>query len=262
MSIAIPSRPATLSGVHVIVAGLLLIAGLHLGAPDLQLSLLTASYLDTASPNPIPSDAKRQPEPALLFEMETEPVAEGEILDKWHRVQNEIAGELDALHQCHASGPCPAAAQRLIAFSAKGAGKSGRARVGLINRAVDLAIAPSSDQRQWGVADHWSAPFETLQSSRGDCEDYAILKYLALLEAGLSPDDVKIVVMKSTFPREDHAAVAARVDGEWLILDNRKLALVRDTDVVRAIPEYVLDQHGARRFLWPSRSQRRIENAG
>jgi predicted transglutaminase-like cysteine proteinase len=46
---------------------------------------------------------------------------------------------------------------------------------------VDLAIAPVSDEVQWGVPDHWSAPFETLQSGRGDCEDYAIVKYLALL---------------------------------------------------------------------------------
>jgi hypothetical protein len=40
--------------------------------------------------------------------------------------------------------------------------RSGRARVGLINRAADLAISPVSDERQWGVADHWSDPFETL----------------------------------------------------------------------------------------------------
>jgi len=60
----------------------------------------------------------------------------------------------------------------------------GLARVGLINRAVDLAITPTSDEAQWGVVDHWSPPFETLQTHRGDCEDYAIVKYVALLQAG------------------------------------------------------------------------------
>jgi predicted transglutaminase-like cysteine proteinase len=44
---------------------------------------------------------------------------------------------------------------------------------------------------QWGVADHWSDPFETLLSDRGDCED-TIVKYAALLEAGVPADDVKI----------------------------------------------------------------------
>jgi predicted transglutaminase-like cysteine proteinase len=78
-------------------------------------------------------------------------------------------------------------------------------------------------------------PFETLRSGRGDCEDYAIVKYLALLEAGIPENDVKIVVLKNAFPIEDHAVLAARVDSDWLILDNRTLTLVRDRDLTRAV---------------------------
>jgi predicted transglutaminase-like cysteine proteinase len=128
--------------------------------------------------------------------------------------------------------------------------------VGRINRAADLAVRPVSDGMQWGVADHWSDPFETLLSSRGDCEDYAILKYAALLEAGIPREDVKIVILKNFFPNEDHAAVATRVDGQWLILDNRTLTLVRDTDVTRAIPQFVLDHEGVKRFNWASQTRR------
>jgi predicted transglutaminase-like cysteine proteinase len=144
----------------------------------------------------------------------------------------------------------PCRAQRLIDISAEGARRSGRARVGLINRAANLAISPVSDERQWGVADHWSDPFETLLSNRGDCEDYAIVKYAALLEAGVPTDDVKIVILKNLFPNESHAVAAARVNGDWLILDNRTLTLVRDTDLTRAIPDFVLDHEGVRRFNW------------
>jgi predicted transglutaminase-like cysteine proteinase len=88
---------------------------------------------------------------------------------------------------------------------------------------------------RWGVADHWSDPFETLLCNRGDC---------ALVEADIPKDDVKIAILKNFFPNETHAAVATRIDGQWLILDNRTLALVRDTDVTRAIPEFVLDHEG------------------
>jgi len=88
---------------------------------------------------------------------------------------------------------------------AEGAGRSGVARVGLINQAVDVAITPASDEMQWG--------------RRGNCEDYAIVKYVALLQAGLSHDDVKIVILRNLLRKEDHAAEAARVDGQWLILD-------------------------------------------
>ena len=200
--------------------------------------------------------ARNDGQAAQLFGMETEPVAGGELPEKWHRVEAAMAQDLAVVAQCRANGACPVAAQRLIDISAEGSGRSDRARVGLINRAVDLAISPVSDEIHWGVADHWSDPFETLLSNRGDCEDYAILKYAALLEAGIPKDDVKIVILKNLFPKENHAAVATRVDGQWLILDNRTLTLVRDTDVTRAIPEFVLDHEGVKRFNWASRNRR------
>jgi predicted transglutaminase-like cysteine proteinase len=191
-----------------------------------------------------------------LFGMDTEPVADGDLPIKWRRVEVSLTRDFQAMAECHANAPCSAAARRLLDLSAEGAGRSGRARVGLINRAVDLAIAPASDETQWGVPDRWSDPLETLQSGRGDCEDYAIVKYVALLQAGFARNDVKIVVLKNLFPNEDHAAVAVRVEGQWLILDNRTLTLVQDTDVVRTIPLFVLDQSGVRRFVWVSRNRR------
>ena len=159
--------------------------------------------------------------------MQTEPLLGGEVVEKWTRAKAEIIRDLDAVARCRAHDVCSPAAQKLIDLSSNGEGRSGRAKLGLINRAVDLAISPADDQTQWGVADHWSAPFETLNSNRGDCEDYAIVKYLALRAAGISQDDVKIIILRNVFPEDDHAAVAARVDGEWLILDNRILSVTK-----------------------------------
>jgi hypothetical protein len=65
---------------------------------------------------------------------------------------------------------------------------------------------------------------------------------------------VKIVIVRNLLPKEDHAAVVARVDGQWLILDNRQLALVRDTKMAGCIPRFVLDEHGTRRFIPPNRT--------
>jgi predicted transglutaminase-like cysteine proteinase len=190
---------------------------------------------------------------ALIFGMETETVT-GELAAKWHAVEADIDDEQQVLARCRTDAACPVVAKELLDIVAEGSGRSGLARVGLINRAVDLAIAPASDELQWGVADRWSPPFETLRTRRGDCEDYAIVKYVALLEAGLSRDDVKIVILRNLLPNEDHAVVAARVEGKWLILDNRRLALVRDSEMVRSIPEFVLDEDGARRFVPPTRT--------
>ena len=258
--------PGWVAGILLLAAALSLLAP-HRLAQEASglLSLITADEVEAVSfvakgtaasgPGPTPAIEGHQVT-APLFGMDTEPVMSGNVLEKWSRTRTELDRELDAVAQCRANVVCLPAAQKLIALSTGGVGKTGRARVGLINRAVDLAISPASDEAQWGVPDHWSAPFETLQSNRGDCEDYATVKYLALRAAGLPEDDVKIVIFKNVFPDEDHAAVAVRVDGEWLILDNRTLTLVRDTDLIRAIPRFVLDRQGARRFVWASRRPR------
>src|ERR1700676_379043 len=170
----------------------------------------------------VPSEplARNDEEAAQLFGVPTEPVAAGELPEKWRHVEAAMARDFAVVARCHANAACPVAAQRLIDISAEGAGRSGRARVGRINRAVDLAVRPVSDEIQWGVADHWSDPFETLLSNRGDCEDYAILKYAALVEAGVPADDVKIVVLKNFFPDKDHAGAASRANGESVYLGN------------------------------------------
>jgi hypothetical protein len=42
--------------------------------------------------------------------------------------------------------------------------------------------------------------------------------------------------------------VMVRLSGEWLVLDNRRLALVRGADLTGATPRFLLDDHGVSRF--------------
>jgi predicted transglutaminase-like cysteine proteinase len=123
------------------------------------------------------------------------------------------------------------------------------ARIGVINRAVNLAIEPVSDMAQWGVPDRWSAPLETFATRKGDCEDYAIAKYVALTEAGIAADDVKLIIIRNTAANEDHAVTAVRLDGAWIILDNRWLSLVEDQAMPQAVPLFALGSDGVRQFL-------------
>ncbi len=106
--------------------------------------------------------------------------------------------------------------------------ETGRVRAGQINRAINLAIRPMRDSEQFGVADVWQSPLMTFADGAGDCEDYAIAKYVALREAGMSADDLKLVIVHDDRAGEDHAVTAARIDGDWLILDNRKMLLLTD----------------------------------
>jgi hypothetical protein len=66
--------------------------------------------------------------------------------------------------------------------------REGRAQIGEINRAINLAIHPMSDLAQYGEIDVWSSPLLTFTTGSGDCEDYAIAKFVALRQAGISPE--------------------------------------------------------------------------
>jgi hypothetical protein len=41
---------------------------------------------------------------------------------------------------------------------------------------------------------------------------------------------------------------AARLDGRWLMLDNRRMAMVADADVRNFRPTFVIGQHGVMRY--------------
>ena len=71
------------------------------------------------------------------------------------------------------------AALRLLAIVDTARARDGRSRLGEINRAINLAIRPMSDLAQYGQIDVWSSPLETFASGAGDCEDYAIAKFVA-----------------------------------------------------------------------------------
>jgi predicted transglutaminase-like cysteine proteinase len=202
--------------------------------------------------------ANQSPAMTEPFGLNTVPVPSGEVLSKWSGVKTDIRAENDILSRCRANaGPCPAAAQKFLAIVAQGRALTGRARIGIINRAINLAIRPMSDLAQWGVIDRWSAPLVTLATGRGDCEDYAIAKYVALKEAGIAAEDLRLVIVRDHAVGGDHAVVAARLDGDWIVLDNRWLTLVEDSQTRQMVPLFVLDQTGVRQFVRPTTPDRR-----
>ena len=141
------------------------------------------------------------------------------------------------------------AALQLLAIVDIARARDGRARLGEINRAINLAIRPMSDLAQYGEIDVWSSPLVTFAHGAGDCEDYAIAKFVALRLAGIAPDDLRIVIMRDTIRGEDHAVAAARLDGRWLTLDNRRMAMVEDAQVRNYRPTFVIDQTGIMQYV-------------
>src|SRR4029077_4761759 len=130
----------------------------------------------------------------------------GDISAKWADLQSRFRLDEEILSECRAgSTNCPVAARRFLQIVELGRQRQGRARLAEINRAVNFSIRPVSDWAQYGVADFWSAPLVTLGAGAGDCEDYAVLKYVALREAGIAPDDLRLLIVYYPRRRTNHA---------------------------------------------------------
>jgi predicted transglutaminase-like cysteine proteinase len=187
-------------------------------------------------------------EPFGLF---ATPVTWGLLREKWLGVERMLDDERVQLALCDGDRDrCVSpAALRLLAIVDEGRAREGRARLGEINRAINLAIRPMSDLAQYGQIDFWSSPLVTFAHGAGDCEDYAIAKYTALRLAGIAADDLRIVIMHDTLSGEDHAVAAARLEGHWLTLDNRRMAMVEDVYVRNYRPTFVIDQSGVRQYV-------------
>src|SRR5437868_7751925 len=156
------------------------------------------------------------------------------------------------LERCRATPEtCPAHAVQFLRLIQAVKSRSGRAQLDEANRAVNAAIRYVSDFAQHGEADRWSAPLATFASAKGDCEDYAIAKYVALRQAGFSPDELRVVLIRDRAVREDHAVLAARLNDHWLILDNRRSELIEDSDASSFTPLFAINHRGVQLFAAP-----------
>jgi predicted transglutaminase-like cysteine proteinase len=184
------------------------------------------------------------------FGLPASTLSSGGLRQKWLGVQRRLDDEMVQLALCDGDreGCVSPAALKFLAIIDAAKLRDGRARLGEINRALNLAIRPVSDLMQYGEIDVWTSPLVTLTRGGGDCEDYAIAKFVALRLAGIAPDDLRIVIMHDTIHGEDHAVAAARLDGRWLTLDNRRMAMVEDSDVRNYRPTFVIDQHGVMKY--------------
>lgn len=83
-------------------------------------------------------------------------------------------------------------------------------------------VAFSSDINHWNREDYWATPSEMLASFGGDCEDYAIAKYLSLKEIGIPVAQLRMTYVRVVKHNEPHMVLAyyPTPDADPLILDN------------------------------------------
>lgn len=99
----------------------------------------------------------------------------------------------------------------------------GRQAGGLLNT-VNTTVNRAryvSDSQNWGRADYWASPAE-LFTRGGDCEDYAIAKYLLLQEMGIPASRMRILVMRASGGQVEHSVLAVTTGQGVMILDNQR----------------------------------------
>lgn len=218
------------------------------GAPDMRL----AARGDTASDaiglrGSIASLTGTEPFGLFAFR-----APEGILWQKWRAVQAEFAAEEHDIARCREHDTqCTPAARRFIALVDAVKERDGRAKLDAVNRTVNEAIRYQSDVQQFGEADRWVAPLASFASGLGDCEDYVIAKYFALREAGFPLVDLRLVLVRDRKARDDHAVLAARDDGHWLILDNRHMALDPDSALRHLTPLFAINHDGVKLVAAP-----------
>ena len=160
----------------------------------------------------------------------------------WESLRDRVLLDRAHFHSCieFSNTPCPEVST-LMKIVDEARQNQGKALLGHLNRSINLLIKAAPG--------NWTGPLEAITMRNGDCKSYSIAKYAAVRAAGISPDDVRLIIVHNRRHNWDHMVVAVYQDKEWLILDNLTNLLLQDSEEVDYEPTAVLDYTGVRRYL-------------
>ena len=115
-----------------------------------------------------------------------------------------------------------------------------RRPVRAVNRFANYAPY-MTDPVNYHMPDYWATPLQFLKLD-GDCEDYAITKYLSLRALEFADDDLRIVVLEDMNLRIAHAILVVYLDGVAWVLDDQVPEVVRAESIHHYRPIYSLNE--------------------
>ncbi len=119
-------------------------------------------------------------------------------------------------------------------------GKDVETQLTEVNKLMNQATYVT-DPDNWGVSDYWASPGEFL-AKFGDCEDYAIAKYMALKYVGFPADNMRVVAVKDQNLKVGHAILAVYHDDRIDLLDNQIKIVVDSRKVHHYEPVYSINE--------------------
>ena len=88
-----------------------------------------------------------------------------------------------------------------------------------INEMVNK-VAYLTDDRNWGIGDYWTTPIEFFARG-GDCEDYAIAKYVFLRALGVPEERLRVAIVHDMEKDIPHAVLVVYDNNRAYVLDNQ-----------------------------------------
>lgn len=210
---------------------------------------VTAAIAPTEVTQPAPKDLGSEP-----FGVIASRASSGALWTKLEQITADIQAAKPALDRCRADRQhCTEAGSRFADIIDQAAQQQDRARLELVNKRINAAIDYTTDQEQWHVADRWSPPLSdtadgSFETGKGDCEDFAIAKFVALREAGTPAADLRVLIVRDRSAGDYHAVLGVRLDGNWVLLDNRVSRLVESTDATYFQPLFAVASSGVTAF--------------
>lgn len=163
-------------------------------------------------------------------------------LPQWQRALRQIDRERGTYQAClRSADACPS--RSVVAWQAMIQGQIGRPPIEQL-RAINRFLNDwryKADAQNYGRRDYWATPLEFLHQS-GDCEDYAIAKYVTLRQLGFPPEQLRLVVVRDVVRDLAHAVLAVYLDGEVYILDNLTRAVLPQARVSHYVPYYSINE--------------------
>lgn len=98
--------------------------------------------------------------------------------------------------------------------------------------------------------DHWASPSEFLENG-GDCEDFAITKYMTLRRLGFRPDQMKIAMVYDVYSGTDHSYLVVEYGKQTFVLDSREQQTAPHLFTKRYQAHYSFNENGIWRYKAP-----------
>lgn len=163
-------------------------------------------------------------------------------LPQWTRVLDKISRETAVYEACNRDiNKCPSPAVAAWQAHIRGLeGLSRRRQFAELNRFLNR-FTYRLDMENFGFEDYWATPLEFLTRS-GDCEDYAIIKYVSLKALGFPVDKMRIVVVQDVLRNLAHAVLAVYIDNDILIMDSLFAGVLSHKLVTFYSPQYSVNE--------------------